>query len=182
MELPVITLRKADADDIPRLEALIADSVRRLQAPDYTESQREGALGTVFGVDRLLIADRTYFVLEADGDIVACGGWSKRRTLFGSDNVAGKDPALLDPLTEAAKIRAFFVHPGWARRGLGSRILRACDAEALAAGFTRRELGATLTGVPLYERHGFVEEQRIEAPLADGGSLPIVRMSKKLHC
>lgn len=173
-------IRLAGAGDIPALKALIDLSVMQLQAGDYSETQRQAALGSVFGVDSQLIEDGVYFVVE-DGDrIVGCGGWSKRRTLFGSDHVSGKDDALLDPETEPARIRAFFVHPDWARRGIGSRIMQACEDAAAEAGFRRLELGATLTGVPLYERHGFAPIERIEAPLPNGETLPVVRMGKAL--
>lgn len=174
-------LRLAVPDDIPAIEALIATSVHGLQAEDYSAEQRAGALGSVFGVDRQLIRDGTYFVIEAPGAVlVACGGWSRRKTLFGSDNVAGKDDAFLDPVVDAARIRAFFVHPDWARRGFGSQLLEAGEQAARAAGFTRLELGATLTGIPLYERHGFRPLDRSDVPLPNGSTLPIVRMSKPL--
>src|SRR5438067_821433 len=116
-----LEVRPATDADIPALEQLIPASVRGLQASDYSAEQMEGAIGAVFGVDTALIRDGTYFVAETGSDVVACGGWSKRRTLFGSDHVSGKDDALLDPATEPARIRAFFVHPAWARRGIGSR-------------------------------------------------------------
>jgi GNAT superfamily N-acetyltransferase len=180
-EAPAPRLRLASLDDIPAIEALIAESVHGLQAEDYSAMQREGALGSVFGVDRQLIHDGTYFVVEAsDGALAACGGWSRRKTLFGGDNVAGKDDAVLDPLVDAARIRAFFVHPKWARRGFGSRLLEAGEQAARTAGFTRLELGATLTGIPLYERHGFQPLARSEVPLPNGATLPIVRMWKPL--
>jgi GNAT superfamily N-acetyltransferase len=173
-------LRLATLDDVPALEELIAASVRILQAGDYTPSQLEGALGTVFGVDRQLIRDGAYFAIEEDGAITACGGWSRRRTLFGSDHVAGKNDALLDPSTEPARIRAFFVHPGHARRGLASRILEACEAAARDAGFRRLELAATLTGLPFYAVRGYHEVERIDVALANGETLPVVRMAKGL--
>lgn len=173
-----LTLRTAVPADIPALTALIAASVRVLQAPDYTESQREGALKSVYGVDTQLIADRTYFVAEVDGTIVACGGWSKRKTLFGADHCAGREDSLLDPACDAAKIRAFFVHPGWVRRGIGTRVLEACESAALAAGFRRFEMGATLTGVALYKARGYREVEEIGVPLGNGELLPIVRMEK----
>lgn len=178
-DAPELVLRHAVEADIAAIETLIAASVRGLQQ-EYSAAQREGALGTVFGVDRRLIEDRTYFVITAGEEIAACGGWSRRQTLFGSDHAPGKNDALLDPAQDAARIRAFFVHPNWARRGLGTRILKVCEAAAMAEGFTRLELGATLTGIPLYEAHGFaaIEEQRV--PLANGVSLPIVRMGKNI--
>jgi GNAT superfamily N-acetyltransferase len=173
-------LRAAVLEDVPVLTALIAASVRGLQAGDYTEAQREGALKSVFGVDTQLIADATYFVAEVDGTIVACGGWSKRKTLFGADHCAGREDSLLDPSTDAAKIRAFFVHPDWARRGIGTKVLEACESAAAAAGFTRFEMGATLTGVELYRVRGYREVERIGVPLENGEFLPIVRMEKRI--
>jgi len=125
--------------------------------------------------------DRTYFVVEPTwqpGLLVACGGWSTRRTPYGSDHRPGRDDGLLDPRTEAAKIRAFFVHPDWARRGIGSRLLEMCEAAARVEGFTRCEIGATLPGVPLYRKHGYVECEGVELPLASGEILPIVKMEK----
>ena len=175
-----LCLRLAVFGDIPAIETLIEASVNGLQAGDYSEVQRAGALGSVFGVDRQLIRDGTYFVVEGGGALVACGGWSKRKRLFGSDHVEGKDDAFLDPLTDAARIRAFFVHPSWARRGLGARLLDAGEQAARAAGFTRLELGATLTGIPLYERFGFRPLERTEVPLPNGATLAIVKMGKPL--
>jgi N-acetylglutamate synthase-like GNAT family acetyltransferase len=173
-------LRTALADDIPAIERLIEASVRTLQAGDYTAVQREAALHKVFGVDRQLIADQTYFLIEEGQALIGCGGWSYRRTLFGADAIHGRDSTPLDPASDAAKIRAFFVHPDAARRGVATRLLEACEAAATAAGFTRLELGATLTGVAFYARQGFVAGERLEAPLGDGERLAIVRMSKTL--
>jgi len=177
-------IRQAMLADVPALEELIQASVQGLQTGDYTPQQREQALELVFGVDTQLIEDGTYFVAEAREDenqvIAGCGGWSKRRTLYGSDHCAGREDALLDPRHDAAKIRAFFVHPGWARRGVGSRILEVCEAAAAKAGFRRLEMGATLTGVPLYRARGYVEGDHREVPLRPGESLPIVLMVKQL--
>jgi len=193
-------LRLAAEDDIPALHALIEASVRGLctgspttglrrwgdsQAGNYTPAQIEGALGTALGVDTQLIADRTYFIAEAldpNADarkrFAGCGGWSKRRTLFGADHGPGREPALLDPATDAAKVRAIFVHPDFARRGLGSLILATVEDAARAAGFSRFEMGSTLTGLPLYRLRGYVEIERIEVPLKNGERLPVVRMVK----
>jgi GNAT superfamily N-acetyltransferase len=175
-------LRKALPADIPHLRTLIEASVRGLQAADYTPTQIEGALQTVYGVDSQLIADGTYFVVEAGPEpvIVGCGGWSKRKTLFGGDRWTEREDALLDPQQDAAKIRAFFVHPNWVRRGIGSMILEACENAATAAGFTRLEMGATLTGVLLYRARGYVPLEHLSAPLKNGESLPIVRMEKRV--
>jgi len=173
--------RLAAMDDIPLIESLIEASARGLSAQEYSPLQIEQALGTWLGLDTQLIADRTYFVVEPTGQLgllVACGGWSRRRTPYGSDHRPGRDDALLDPGKEAAKIRAFFVHPDWVRRGIGSRLLEMCEAAARAEGFTRCEMGATLPGVPLYRRHGYIEGERVELPLASGEILPIVKMEK----
>ncbi|MBL8216707.1 MAG: GNAT family N-acetyltransferase [Bryobacterales bacterium] len=174
-----MTLRLAKLADVAPLRVLITASVNGLQAGDYSAAQRAGALGSVFGVDTRLIADGTYFVVEtADGRLAACGGWSRFRTLFGADAMQGREDSYLDPAVDAARIRAFFVHPEFARRGLGSRILQACEQAAREAGFWRFELGATLTGVPLYERHGYREIERLDVALGNGETLPIIRMAK----
>jgi GNAT superfamily N-acetyltransferase len=178
-----LSLRLATDADIPALHALIESSVRGLQIYDYTPEQIEGALGTVLGLDTQLITDGTYFVMEAkrlDGafTLAGCGGWSNRKTLFGSDHAAIREPNFLAPATDAAKIRAFFVHPDWARQGIGSKILEACESAARAAGFSRFEMGATLTGVPLYLARGYHVVERIEVPLGNGFTLPVVRMAK----
>jgi GNAT superfamily N-acetyltransferase len=183
--LPDFTLRLATEEDIPALHRLIEASVRGLQANDYSPAQIEGALGTVLGLDTQLLRDRTYFAAEsipASGSrqavLAGCGGWSKRRTLFGADRGPGREPELLDPLTEAAKIRAIFVHPHFARLGLGTLILERVEAEARAAGFLRFEMGSTLTGVPLYRLRGYVDVERINVPLQNGETLPVVKMVK----
>jgi N-acetylglutamate synthase-like GNAT family acetyltransferase len=181
-----IRIRQAVAADIPVLRELIEASVRGLQAQDYTPTQLESALRTVYGVDSQLIADGTYFVAETEEAspdrepcITGCGGWSKRKTLYGGDRWTGREDELLNPLCDAAKIRAFFIHPAWARRGIGSKILESCEAAARAAGFTRFEMGATLTGVPMYRARGYVELEQLAVPLENGESLPIVRMAKQ---
>jgi len=178
------SIRKAVPADVPALSELIDASVRGLQAEDYTPTQIESALATVFGVDSQLIADGTYFVVEAKehdcATIVGCGGWSKRKTLYGSDHWTGREDELLDPQVDAAKIRAFFVHPAWARRGVGTLILKACEDAAAAAGFTRCEMGATLTGVKLFGAKGYVALENISVPLKNGEGLPVVRMAKQL--
>lgn len=176
-------LRQASLDDIPALHALIEASVRVLQAGDYTQAQMDGALGTVLGVDTQLIHDGTYFVAEARDDagqvsMAGCGGWSKRKTLFGADAGPGREPELLDPTRGAAKVRAIFVHPKFARKGLGSLILAHVEAEAMRAGFTHFEMGSTLTGVPLYRLKGYVEVEEIAVPLKNGEVLPVVKMIK----
>jgi GNAT superfamily N-acetyltransferase len=127
-----------------------------------------------------LVADGTYFVVEAEEVIVGCGGWSKRKTLFGGDRWTGREDSLLNPDQDAAKIRAFFVRPDWVRRGIGSMVLEACEKAASAAGFTRLEMGATLTGVPLYRARGYVALENLSAPLKNGESLVVVRMEKRM--
>lgn len=174
-----VKLRPALEADRDAISALIDRAVRILQAGDYSPAQIDGALGTVFGVDTQLIADGTYYVAEsASGELAGCGGWSKRKTLFGSDRASLREPDLLDPRIDAAKIRAFFIDPAWARRGIGTLILEACERAALAAGFRRFEMGATLTGVKLYEKRGYVPTEQIEVELVNGARLPIVRMEK----
>ena len=183
---PDIRLRPALLPDLPALRILIDASVRRLQADDYTPAQREGALATVFGVDSQLIADGTYLVVEhcaADSQlppaIIACGGWSKRKTLYGADQWPGRQDDLLDPQQDAAKIRAFFIHPDWARRGIGTVLLAACENAAKSAGFRRFEMGATLTGAKLFQVRGYVPVKNLAVPLLNGESLPIIHLEKQ---
>ena len=183
-----IQVRKATAADVPRLREVIEASVRGLQAEDYSPAQIEGALKSVYGVDTQLIADGTYLVAEVSEsqeqesqkpEIIACGGWSKRKTLYGGDQYAAREDSLLDPARDAARIRAFFVHPDWARRGIGGLILEACETAAREAGFTRLEMGATLSGVAFYRSKGYTALENLEAPLGKGEVLPIVRMAKE---
>lgn len=173
-------LRRARPTDVPRLEALIARSARALCAPDYTPEQIEGALTGAFGVDSQLIHDGTYLAVECDGEIVACGGWSFRRTLFGGDSGGQRDPERLDPVVDGAKIRAFFVDPGHARLGLGRRLLERCEREAVAAGFRRLELMATRAGERLYRRYGYVAGAPIDYALAGGLTIDFVPMAKEV--
>jgi GNAT superfamily N-acetyltransferase len=200
---PGFQIRPALPADVPVLRDLINSSVRRLQAQDYSPAQIDSALRTVFGVDSQLVADGTYLLAEtvpalnssasespstAAPVIVACGGWSKRKTLYGGDrwkdlqneDLQNKDrhDDLLDPRSDAAKIRAFFVHPDWARRGIGTLVLDACENAARAAGFTRFEMGATLTGVKLFQKRGYAEIERIEVPLEGAITLPVIHMAK----
>jgi hypothetical protein len=199
MDTVEIRIRKAVAADVLELQHLIKASVRELQAEDYTSAQMEGALESVFGVDSQLIADGTYLVAEAriiseapgvenssekknvpaKWAIAGCGGWSKRKTLYGSDHWTGREDTLLDPTHEAAKIRAFFIHPAWARRGVGSKVLEACETAAREAGFTRYEMGATLTGAKLFSTKGYVPVEKIEVPLKNGLMLPVIHMAKR---
>jgi GNAT superfamily N-acetyltransferase len=187
-------IRKAHPADIPVLQALIERSVRGLQANDYTPNQLESALASVYGVDSQLIADGTYFVVETEASdskndsestthpalIVGCGGWSKRKTLYGGDHWTDREDSLLDPQKDAAKIRAFFVDPAWVRQGIGTLILDVCEAAAIADGFRRLEMGATLTGVAFYRVCGYAERERLAVPLKNGESLPIIRMEKQV--
>ncbi len=173
--------RPAIIDDVPELHTLITASVRGLSLGVYNSAQIESALEHVFGVDTQLIHDGTYYVIvDAAGRIAAAGGWSRRRTLFGGDQTKhGPDP-LLDPQTEAARIRAFFVHPDDARRGLGRLLFAECQAAARAAGFSRMELAATLPGEPLYAVLGFTVTERFSITLPDGVNLPLARMTRRL--
>ena len=170
--------RLATPADIPTLDALIAASVRGLGAGYYTPEQIESGLRYIFGVDSQLIADGTYFVIEGPSGPVACGGWSKRKTLYGGDQRKSGVDSLLDPSESPARIRAFFVDPAWGRRGLASRLLEACTTAARAAGFRALELAATLPGVPFYTALGFIAHERSEVPLPDGTHHPIVRMTR----
>ena len=175
------SLRRARAEDYPALEALIPLSVRTLLAPFYSSEQMEAALGPVYGVDRQLIRDGTYFVVERAGQVVGCGGWSRRRSVFGGDQARLGEDAALDPVHEPARIRAFFVHPAWARRGIGRAILSACESALCAAGFRNAVLVATLAGEPLYAAFGYAVAERYEIALAGGLTIPAVRMAKSFH-
>jgi GNAT superfamily N-acetyltransferase len=183
-----LRIRQATPADVPQLTELIHDSVRQLQTEDYTEAQRELALKHVFGIDSQLIADGTYLVAEPADPLAAvnmslpaiagCGGWSKRKTLYGGDVYTDREDSLLDPSKDAAKIRAFFIHPAWARRGVGTFILNACEQAASQAGFTRFEMGATLTGAKLFGAKGYVAIRRIELAMPHGEVLPVIHMEK----
>lgn len=173
-----VRVRPATPGDLPALRELIPASVRALSRGYYDEAQVESAIRHVFGPDTQLVEDGTYLVAEAEGEVVGCGGWSRRRTLYGGDQMKGAEDPLLDPATEAARIRAFFVHPAWARRGVGSAILEACVAAARGAGFRRLELMATLPGVPLYRAFGFREAEPVRTVLPDGVAVEFVRMER----
>ncbi|MCU1333112.1 MAG: Acetyltransferase, family [Candidatus Angelobacter sp.] len=185
---PAFAIRPAVVADIPVLRVLIDASVRQLQAGDYTPAQIDSALRTVFGVDSQLIDDGTYLLVQtvpADSGrspvIVACGGWSKRKTLYGGDRWRDRQDDLLDPATEAAKIRAFFIHPDWARQGIGTLLLDACETAARAAGFRRFEMGATLTGAKLFQKRGYLARKRLEVPLEGDITLPVIHMVKETN-
>jgi GNAT superfamily N-acetyltransferase len=172
-------IRKATLSNRAAIEQLIIESARGLSLSDYSKEQIEGAIATVFGVDTNLIIDGTYFVAESDGELIGCGGWSKRRTLFGGDQYSTRDASQLDPKTEPAKIRAFFIHPQHARKGIARAILEACEDEARAGGFQTIELMSTLPGIKLYRACGYVGDQRVELEVGDGvtiGLLPMIKM------
>ena len=173
-------IRKATLGERDAIEELIAESARSLSRGDYSEEQIEAAIASVFGVDTELILDGTYFVAEAEGRLVGCGGWSRRRTLFGGDRYAERDSGELDPAAEPAKIRAFFVHPAWARRGVGRAILDACEREASEHGFRALELMATLPGVRLYAARGYEGGERVEYDAGGGVKIEFVPMRKDL--
>jgi GNAT superfamily N-acetyltransferase len=174
-------MRCATLNDIPLLKVLINDSVRALSRDYYAERQIDSALIYIFGVDTQLIIDGTYFVEEEEGQLIGAGGWSKRATLFGGDQFksAGPDP-LLDPLQDPARLRAFYVHPNWARQGIGRRIVTACEDAAFASGFQRLELLATLPGEPLYAALGYSRIEPVEVTMPDGISISGYRMGKEL--
>lgn len=173
-------IRGAIPADIPMLEALIARSARGLALGDYTARQIEAALGTAFGVDSELIGDGTYFVVEVGGAPAACGGWSRRATMFGADGQPGRTSTLLSPATDAARIRAFFVDPAFARRGIGRALLAHCEAAARAEGFRAATLMATLPGIRLYAAAGYAPIERVVHPLPGGETIEFVSMQRAL--
>lgn len=174
----MVSIRPALASDIPALRRLISRSVEQLQAADYDAAQRRAALGTIFGIDSQLIQDQTYYVAEVGEELAACGGWSYRSTLFGADAHKTQPDSELQPGTDAARIRAFFVAPAFARQGLGSRIIHHCEDQAKLQGFRAFELGSTLSGERFYLRHGYREIERVWVPLAKADPLAIIRMRK----
>lgn len=173
-------IRLALLTEVPALNALIAASAVELSRGYYTAAQTNSLISHVFGVDTQLLADGTYYVIERDGRLAACGGWSGRRTLFGGDQAKDPSDPALDPATDAARIRAFFVHPDHARQGLGRRLLAHCEAAAKAAGFCRAELMATLPGEPLYRALGYEALESVVHRMPDGHSAPFVRMARVL--
>lgn len=174
------TIRKAALADCPAMEQLMANSARGLSQADYGAAQIEAAIADVFGVDTELIHDGTYFAVEHAGVLVGCGGWSRRKTLFGGDQYAQRESGLLDPAHDAAKIRAFFVLPAWARRGIGRALLDTCEAEARAQGFRRCELMATLPGLKLYRACGYIAGEPVTYELGAGVRIEFVPMHKSL--
>jgi GNAT superfamily N-acetyltransferase len=173
------SLRKAALSDKPAISSLIEMSARGLSREEYSDEQIEAAIRSIFGVDSELIKDGTYFVAEAESQLVGCGGWSRRRTLFGGDQYAARESAELDPERDAAKIRAFFVHPEWARKGVGRAILERCEQEARACGFRSLELMATLPGVKFYRSLGYEGDERVTLEVSDGTTIDFVPMRKE---
>lgn len=175
-----MSLRVATNTDIPALQKMIESSVRGLSKDFYTRAQIDAALADVFGVDSQLIADGTYYIIGSASGPAASGGWSRRTTLYGGDQAKRAEDPLLDPATDAARIRAFFVHPDHARRGLARQLFAACESAARTAGFRRFELMATLPGEPLYAALGFSAVERVETSLRNGVIVPFVRMSRPI--
>ena len=169
----MFTSRLASPADIDALRTMMSDSVSVLQQGFLTPAQIETSR-SVMGLDTQLIDDGTYLIVQHDGTLAGCGGWSRRATLFGGDHTAGRDAAMLDPSRDAARVRAMYTAPEFARRGVGRLVLSLCEAAAAAEGFSRAELAATLAGVPLYTACGYEVMAAIEA------AVPLVRMSKKL--
>jgi GNAT superfamily N-acetyltransferase len=176
--LPSLTSRIAVEDDLPALEAVMAAAIAELQK-GFLSPEQIAASRAIMGLDRQLVADRTYFIVEQDGAIAGCGGWSRRATLYGGDHTPGRDPELLDPARDAARVRAMYTHPDFARRGVGRLILTLCEAAARAEGFHRLELMGTLSGRPLYESYGFRPIEEI-LDARGGAPVPLVRMGKAI--
>ena len=179
-KIPGFRLRPATLDDIPVLAALIAESARALAFADYSQEQIEAALEGTWGVDTQLIRDGTYFAAEAGSQIVGCGGWSFRQTLFGGDALENREPTRLNPRRDSARIRAFFVRPDWARQGIGSALLERCEQEARQHGFKSAALVATLPGLRLYATFGYVAAPAISHALTRGLKIQFVPMTKLL--
>jgi GNAT superfamily N-acetyltransferase len=174
-------IRRAILEDRSRIQQLIVESARGLSREHYSDVQIEAALATIFGVDTSLIEDGTYYVAEAEGVLVGCGGWSKRRTLYGGDQFASRDVTYLDPATDAARIRAFFVHPDHARKGIAQALLAKCESEAATNGFHAVELLSTLPGIKFYKACGFSEQGNLDLELTEGVKLGFVPMRKDLN-
>lgn len=174
-----ITYRTAEQADIPALEELIPLSARQLQRGYYSSNQLDGAIGTVFGLDTQLIKDGTYFVALTGTVIIGCGGWSRRITTYGGDRAKIEEDRLRDPQTEPAMIRAFFVHPNYARRGIGREFIRRSEIAAAAGGFQRIEIVATLAGEPLYTACGYVPVEQTSIELVNGQRMTLVKMRRE---
>ncbi len=176
----MLTSRLATKTDLPALEALMALAIDQLQR-EFLDQAQIAASRMVMGLDSQLVADRTYFRVDEDGALAGCGGWSRRATLYGGDHsTALRDAALLDPARDAARVRAMYTHPRFARRGVGRLILGLCEAAAAAAGFRRVELMATLSGEPLYRACGYLEIERTTAAPVGGVRVPLILMGKRL--
>ena len=173
-------IRKATMEERDAMGQLIAESARHLSRAHYDDQQIETAIATVFGVDTSLIEDGTYFVVEIDGELAGCGGWSKRKTLYGGDQYTSRDTGYLDPASEPAKIRAFFIHPNHARKGIARALLNHCETEARAEGFRALELMSTLPGIEFYKSCGFTETGNFDLQLTEAVKLPLVPMRKEL--
>jgi N-acetylglutamate synthase-like GNAT family acetyltransferase len=173
-------IRKATMEERDAIQQLIAESARKLSREHYNDAQIEAAIATVFGVDTSLIEDGTYYVVERDGQLAGCGGWSKRKTLFGGDQYSSRDTTYIDPETEPAKIRAFFVHPNHARKGVARALVSHCEDEARAQGFHALELLSTLPGIEFYKSCGFVETGNFHLDLTESVKLEFVPMRKEL--
>jgi GNAT superfamily N-acetyltransferase len=171
--------RLATLDDVAELTALMTLSIRRLIGA-YLDAARVEASYEIMGIDTQLIEDGTYFAVQFGDRIVGCGGWSRRATMFGGDHAAGRSARRLDPATEPARVRAMYTHPDFARRGIGTRVLAACEAAAARDGFSMLELVATVAGEPLYAANGFVLVERIEVPTSRGVSVPCARMRRPI--
>lgn len=174
------TVRAAHLNEINTLNKLIHASARTLSQADYSMQDIEDLIHFVFGVDSELIFDQTYLVIEKEGVYVACGGWSKRRTLFGSDICEARESGYLDPSKDAAKIRAFFVHPDFSRQGLAKRLLDQCEKAAKKSGFTKMELMSTLPGIKFYQSQGYKGQDKIDYSLPNGRVVKFLPMSKTL--
>jgi GNAT superfamily N-acetyltransferase len=175
-----LTHRLAQIGDLPALNALMTRSIENLQH-GFLSPEQVRASHQVMGLDTQLVKDRTYFLIESDGHLVGCGGWSWRATLFGGDDsIVAREPLPLDPASDAAKIRAMYVDPGYARRGIGTMIMSLCEGAARDAGFTKAEMMATMAGVPLYRVCGYAEIEAVEATTREGVVVPLVRMGKSL--
>jgi len=175
----VFTARFATRDDLPGLQALVDAAIDQLQEP-FLDPAQIAASDAIMGVDSQLIDDGTYFVVECDGLIAGCGGWSRRATMYGGDHTAGRDDAVLDPRTDAARVRAMYTHPRFARRGVGRMVLECCQAAAAAEGFRRLELVATLSGQPLYRSFGFDPVDAF-VDTSTGVAIPLVTMVKVIE-
>jgi len=175
-----VIIRKATMEERDPMQQLIAESARHLSRAHYNDQQIETAIETVFGVDTSLIEDGTYFVVDIDGQLAGCGGWSKRKTLYGGDQFTSRDTGYLDPESEPAKIRAFFIHPDHARKGIARALLNHCEKEARAEGFRALELMSTLPGIEFYKSCGFIETGNFDLQLTEAVTLELVPMRKDL--